>query len=101
MATKIISLICFDFISDIESIDLFHILPIALSQSPQLVIWLSLLRLQIGVGVLRNLVLVAHTLDVYIAIWDKLSLPIQFSVQLSILTFAIVVNCALLIDLAS
>ena len=101
MAAKIISFIGFDLIGNIQAVNFLKILPVPLSKGCKFVITLPFLRLQVAVGILWNLLLVPDSLDVNVSIRDELSLTIEFSVELCILTFPIIVNGTLFVNLAS
>jgi hypothetical protein len=101
VSTKVITLISLDFISNIEPVNFFEILSVPLSKSRQFIISLTFLRLQAGVCVLRDLLLMFDSLNVDVAVGDESPLPVQFCVQLGILSLTIVVDGALFIDLRS
>lgn len=92
MGAQVASLVRLDLVSHVQALNFFEVVSVALTQSRQLVIGLTLLRLEALVGVLTHLHLVLHLLDVDVATADQLSLSVQLGVQLCVLTFAIVVN---------
>lgn len=101
VAAQIITLVCLNLICNVQSIDFFQVFAVSFSQCCQFVICLTFLGLQAGVRVLTDLVLVFHTLDVYVSIADQSTLPIELSVKLSVLSLSIVIDLALLVNLRS
>ena len=98
MSAKIVSLVCFDFIGDIQTVNFFQILAVTITQGSQLVVSLAFLRLEACVGVLADLLFVLDTLDVDVAICNELPLTVKLCVQFSILTFTVVVNRPLFVN---
>lgn len=53
---------------------------------------------QVSIRVVTDLLLVLDSLDVDVAIRNKLALSVEFGVELSVLPLAVVVNGALFVD---
>ena len=60
---------------------------------------MTLLRLEARIGVLTDLLLVLDSLDVDVSVSDQLSLTVELCVEFSVLSFAIVIDCPLLVNL--
>lgn len=100
MGAEVVSLVCFDLVGHIEPIDFFEVLAVTISQSCKLVVGLAFLARKVGIGVVAHLLLVLDALDVDVAIRNKLSLSIELGVEFSVLSLAVVVDGALLVNLS-
>ena len=100
MGAEVVSLVCFDLVGHIEPIDFFEVFAVTISQSCKLVVGLAFLARKVGISVVADLLLVLDTLDVDVAIRNKLSLSVELGVEFSVLSLAVVVDGALLVNLS-
>ena len=100
MGAEVVTLVCLDLVGHIEPIDFFEVLAVTISQSCKLVVGLAFLAREVGIGVVADLLLVLDALDVDIAIRNKLSLSVELGVEFSVLSLAVVVDGALLVNLS-
>ena len=98
MTTEIIAFIGLDLIGNVQSVNLLQVFAIPVAQRGELVVRLALLRLQAGVCVFRDLLLMLDSLDIDVAVGNEGPLTVKLCVELRVLAFTVVVDGALLID---
>ena len=101
VGAQVVALVGLDFVCNVQTIDFFQVLAVAVPESGQLVVKLALLGLKADISVLTDLHFVLHTLDVHVAVADELALAVQLRVELGVLPLAVVVDRALLVDLGA
>jgi len=101
VVAQVVPLVRLHLVCNVQAVDLLQVLAVTLSQGRQLFIGLTLLAAEASVGVLGDLQLVLHALDVDVTIRNQSPLSVQFSVQLSVLAFAVVVDGTLFVDFGS
>lgn len=70
MRAQIVSFVGFDFIGYVEFFDFFHVFSVTFTEGVQLIVGLTLLRVEARVGVFRYLHLMLDTLDVDVSVGD-------------------------------
>ena len=68
MAAQVVALVCLSLVGHIESVDLFKVLSVTLSQSRQFVVSLTFLALKTSVGVIRDSLLMLNSLNVDVSL---------------------------------
>ena len=98
MATEVVTLVRLDLVGNVESVNFFKILSVAIAEGIELIISLALLRSEILVGVSGDGALVFEPLEVNIAIRYLSPLSVKFGIQICILFLAVVENASLLVN---
>ena len=101
MVAQVVALVRLHLIANVQTIDLFEVLAIALAKRSKFIVNLALLRLKARICVLTHLHFVLHALDVDVTLTDELPLTVELAVELGVLTFAIIVDSPLLVNLRS
>ena len=68
MTAQVVALVCLGLVGHVESVDLFKVLSVTLSQSRQLVVSLTFLALKTSVGVIRDSLLMLNSLNVDVSL---------------------------------